>query len=371
MRRENFEVAAQDLFDLLVSTQEKFPNQPRKLFLDIDGHRNEKGGFNRDMLELQKEFLLGFLLPYFNEISCPLITVENIEKQKNDIPDKLQIFNKKEQRGDELYNLYLENHSNTEFISKESIYQYLNNLSKFLKNYNELDGYYLLIFSKKEDKNQYLLQWRNYIKNLVNELFNSFIHGNLLSASAMTRTLIESYIYLGILINENNPALFRDWFLCSMFIKMKQVKDWEFKDELSNTIKKHCQTKNLDYEVLKNKFKSANSWLGTLLGKKKVHFEDACDYLNEKEAYEDFQDASTFIHGQDAFSKLSPFTFYEATFNKLDAMVHYIFQTIQLFPLEKVLLDEVHNLEIELDELRFELFDTDLMDFEEERFCEL
>lgn len=40
MRRENFEVAANDLFKLLLSAQKTYPNKTRVLYLDIDGHRN-------------------------------------------------------------------------------------------------------------------------------------------------------------------------------------------------------------------------------------------------------------------------------------------------------------------------------------------
>jgi len=55
MKRENFETAAKNLFDLLVSTQKKFPNKPRALYVDINGHRNTAGSFDNDMFELQKE----------------------------------------------------------------------------------------------------------------------------------------------------------------------------------------------------------------------------------------------------------------------------------------------------------------------------
>ena len=61
MRRENFEKAAKDLFDLLKGAQIQSPNCPRALFVDIDGHRNDQGGFDNDMYELQKEFGMGFL----------------------------------------------------------------------------------------------------------------------------------------------------------------------------------------------------------------------------------------------------------------------------------------------------------------------
>ena len=58
MKRENFETAAQDLFQLLVNAQKREPNKPRILYVDIDGHRNEAGGFDRDMLELGKHAVI-------------------------------------------------------------------------------------------------------------------------------------------------------------------------------------------------------------------------------------------------------------------------------------------------------------------------
>jgi hypothetical protein len=41
------------------------------------------------MLELQKEFLLGFLSPYLSEIHCPLVDETNQKPQENDTPPTL------------------------------------------------------------------------------------------------------------------------------------------------------------------------------------------------------------------------------------------------------------------------------------------
>jgi len=43
------------------------------------------------MLELQKEFGLGFLLPYFTEVHFPLCSVTNTKEQNNDIPMEEEI----------------------------------------------------------------------------------------------------------------------------------------------------------------------------------------------------------------------------------------------------------------------------------------
>lgn len=39
MNKENFEIAAHDLFNLLKSAQSSNPDMPRALYVDIDGHR--------------------------------------------------------------------------------------------------------------------------------------------------------------------------------------------------------------------------------------------------------------------------------------------------------------------------------------------
>lgn len=40
------------LIHLLADVQEKNPDMSRILYVDIDGHRNQNGGFDKDMLEL-------------------------------------------------------------------------------------------------------------------------------------------------------------------------------------------------------------------------------------------------------------------------------------------------------------------------------
>lgn len=89
---ENFQTAARMLYKLIYTAQQKFPNQKRILYLDIEGHRNNAGGYDRDMLELQKEFMLDFLLPYLSVAHLPLCSVENTKLQKNELFEDLAIF---------------------------------------------------------------------------------------------------------------------------------------------------------------------------------------------------------------------------------------------------------------------------------------
>lgn len=89
---ENFQTAARMLYKLIYTAQQKFPNQKRVLYLDIEGHRNNAGGYDRDMLELQKEFMLDFLMPYISVAHLPLCSIENTKLQENELFEDLAIF---------------------------------------------------------------------------------------------------------------------------------------------------------------------------------------------------------------------------------------------------------------------------------------
>ncbi len=88
---EDFETSAKILFNLVLSAQREKPNLKRVLFLDIEGHRNKKGGFDHDMFELQMHFILRFLMDYLKEVRMPLFAVKNKKRQKNDLPQYFSI----------------------------------------------------------------------------------------------------------------------------------------------------------------------------------------------------------------------------------------------------------------------------------------
>ncbi len=90
-KHETFEQAARALVDLVAFSQRESPKAPRALFLDIEGHRNPEGGFDHDMFELQKEFLIGYLLQFVTEIRTPLYHVRNNEEQRDDVPEGIYI----------------------------------------------------------------------------------------------------------------------------------------------------------------------------------------------------------------------------------------------------------------------------------------
>ena len=88
---ESFEEVAHALFELVRISQNQQPGKPRKLFLDIDGHRNEQGGFDADMFELQQNFLPQVLSRYLSEIHSPLGQIKNRKPQDDNLPPELRI----------------------------------------------------------------------------------------------------------------------------------------------------------------------------------------------------------------------------------------------------------------------------------------
>jgi hypothetical protein len=91
---ESFETAAGMLLELVRSAAREQPGRPRTLYLDIEGHRNTEGGFDGDMFELQKEFILGYLSRWLSEIHIPLFADSAVQMpgQEEDVPEKLLIL---------------------------------------------------------------------------------------------------------------------------------------------------------------------------------------------------------------------------------------------------------------------------------------
>lgn len=88
---ENFQDSAQILIKLIRNAEESHPGLPRRLYLDIDGHRNTQGGFDHEMYELQIHFVFDFLSQWLTSASVPLGAVEFNHAQRNDPPDALNI----------------------------------------------------------------------------------------------------------------------------------------------------------------------------------------------------------------------------------------------------------------------------------------
>ena len=86
---DDFEAAAQDLFSMLQEAQAEFPDWPRVLYLDIEGHVREDGRLEEDMIELQQEFLIAAMGKFFTALALPLVSVVNPDDQVNDLHDEL------------------------------------------------------------------------------------------------------------------------------------------------------------------------------------------------------------------------------------------------------------------------------------------
>ena len=353
-RRENFEKAAKDLFGLIQKAQKDNPNMERVMYVDIDGHRNEAGGFDADMRELQIEFGTSMLLPYVKELHFPLGTIINKGEQNNDIPEKLFIGNACDEKNDKLEDLYIENYSNTEFMSEDDVYQYMKEVSDFLRDYDE---YSCWNYDNYEyDDLGYLKMWKKHMSELIIELFNSFVHGNYLSVAAMTRTLMECYVLVAIFKKEQSSRLLDEWWICNVIRKMKSGKDAELPEETLEYLKTYCKERDINFKDKWNYYaeaKKENAWLRELMGKKGIGFEALCKEINEDEIYTDYGNASSYIHGQDITTKVFPFTFYSSIYIKLYLMMQYIFKAIRLFTID----EEMDEKMVELEEKLYELGD--------------
>lgn len=242
-------------------------------------------------------------------------------------------------------------------------YNYLEHFSEFLRIYQEQERWCRADQTAEDKEIDFMQLWYKHLKEIIIELFNNFIHGNLLSVAAMTRTLIECYVYISILIQEQNPKLKEDWFLCSL---MKKVRDADSlksteKDGIMEQIKTYCNVRGCDFSEVygrfyegeenknkKKKYISDNEWLSDIIKEKSITFKKVCEYLGKDSIYKDYQALCTFVHGQDAYTKMLPFTFYSSIYEKMLLMSIYTFESIRLFEIDDELENTIQNLEEEL-----------------------
>ncbi|SNY80370.1 hypothetical protein SAMN04244553_1932 [Nocardia amikacinitolerans] len=88
---ENFERCVRRIFEVIHNVQRAHPGKPRHLFLDVQGHRNDAGGYDHDAYELMRNFIPQLLFPFLTEAKTPLYHARNSKRQQNDIPTDLQI----------------------------------------------------------------------------------------------------------------------------------------------------------------------------------------------------------------------------------------------------------------------------------------
>lgn len=227
-------------------------------------------------------------------------------------------------------------------MSEPDVFNYLKRLHEFLIEYRSYDFDCMISGDNETSENSHFRLWKNHTSELIHELYNAFIHGNLLTVAAMTRTLIECFVYLSILLEDGNGYLIHEWYLCSLCVSLKD--DLE---RLEKIFKEYCASNNLDFEQKWNDYHikpSANKWLKDIVSGKPT-FKTICDHLNDDHVYQDFESACAFVHGQDIASKTMPFTFYVSICYRFNMMMLYIFRTIRLFPLSESL--EIQTTELE------------------------
>ena len=250
----------------------------RVLFVDIDGHKNPAGGYNHDMLELQKDFGVGFLGQFFTEVHFPLIDFENPNPQCNDIPHELAIFSPDSKRNIQLSNLYIENYSHTEFISEIDVYNYLKQVNDFLIEYGDFDLDCMIHEYNQIHANTHIRMWKNHISELINELYNAFVHGNLFSVAAMTRTLVEYFVYYSILSKPGNEQLIHHWYICNICFTEK------IDEKLQKSIQTYCQVNSLDLTEFWNTYSQDprnKRWLRQIIPSGQLDFKAYCNYWGD------------------------------------------------------------------------------------------
>lgn len=92
LAHEDFDDTARILLKLLSDAQLKFLGARRYLYLEIDGHRNSKGGFDEDMLELQTKFMGEFVIQFLSGAETPLAKFKNPKPQNDEIPKELNLL---------------------------------------------------------------------------------------------------------------------------------------------------------------------------------------------------------------------------------------------------------------------------------------
>jgi len=88
---DDFRTAATRAFGMIKEAQERYPDWPRVFYLDVNGHRGDRAGFDADFFEFQQEFMIAGLGPFLTALDMPLVSVWNPEPQRNDLPDVLTV----------------------------------------------------------------------------------------------------------------------------------------------------------------------------------------------------------------------------------------------------------------------------------------
>lgn len=227
----------------------------------------------------------------------------------------------------------------------------MEHVSEFLREFKDCPGIIWKGEGEQQDALGLINNWSQYMRDLMIELFNSFVYGNLISVSAMTRTLIESYLYLRILLKENSGRLLGEWFLCSLLTGKKFEE--EDRKKIYDIMENICLKYGMDAEDCRTRFEKGreNDWLTEVIGKRRISIRDLCEYLGEDDVLRDYKSACSYVHAQDIVTKIMPFTFYSSIYHKLYMMMTYIFRTVSLYPVSDEQRKKMEALEAELIDL--------------------
>ena len=89
---DDFEKAVSDVFVLLKQAQDRYPDWPRVFYLDIEGHKGPRDGFDEDFFEFQQEFWFSTIAHFVTAFDGPLVgKLVNPNAQRNDVPDQMVI----------------------------------------------------------------------------------------------------------------------------------------------------------------------------------------------------------------------------------------------------------------------------------------
>lgn len=84
---EDFDDTADILFQLVKSAAASHPGEPRHLYFDVEGHRNSKGGYDGEAMDVY-EFIIKYLAVWLTEFPGPLSRYRN-DDQREDVPEQL------------------------------------------------------------------------------------------------------------------------------------------------------------------------------------------------------------------------------------------------------------------------------------------
>jgi hypothetical protein len=89
---ETFDHAVTEAFGYIREAQLSYPDWPRIFYLEIEGHKGDRHGYDDDFFEFQQEFWFSTIAHFVYAFETPLTGgLVNPQPQRNDLPDQLVI----------------------------------------------------------------------------------------------------------------------------------------------------------------------------------------------------------------------------------------------------------------------------------------